>query len=131
MDAIIEMILTFLWEIFANLLVQFLLELGLRSLVEPFRKSEARHPVVAFIGCILLGTAAGYLSLFVLPYQLFHTKHLKGYSLFFVPISCGVTMAGLRRLRERQDKPLVFIDSFTYGYTFAFFMTFVRSYNTW
>lgn len=131
MDAILEMILTFLWEIFANLLAQILLELGLRSLVEPFRKSEERHPVLAFIGCILLGTAAGYLSLVFLPYQLFHAKHLQGYSLFFVPFTCGVSMAALRRLRKRQEKPLVFMDSFTYGYTFAFFMTFVRSYNTW
>jgi hypothetical protein len=44
MEAIFEMVLTFLWEIFANLIVQLLLELGLRSLVEPFRKSEVRHP---------------------------------------------------------------------------------------
>lgn len=128
---IVEMILTFLWEILANLLAQFLLEVGLRSLVEPFRKSEARHPVLAFIGCILLGTAAGYLSLLLLPYQVFHAKYLHGYSLFLVPLACGVTMAGLRRLRERQEKPVVFMDSFTYGYTFAFFMTFVRSYQAW
>jgi hypothetical protein len=130
-EAIFEMILTFLGEIFADLLLQFLLELGLRSLVEPFRKSEVRHPVLAFIGCIMLGTAAGFLSLLFLPYQFFHAKYLQGYSLFFVPFICGLSMAGLRRLRERQDKPLVFIDSFTYGYTFAFFMTLVRSYNAW
>jgi hypothetical protein len=130
-EAIFEMVLTFLWEIFANLLVQFLLELGLRSLVEPFRKSEVRHPAFAFIGCILLGTFAGYLSLLFLPNQFFHAKHLQGYSLFFVPFTCGLSMAGLRRLRECQEKPLVFIDSFTYGYTFAFFMTLVRSYNSW
>jgi hypothetical protein len=129
-EAVFEMILSFLWEIFANLLVQFLLELGLRSLIEPFRKSEVRHPVLAFIGCIILGTVAGYLSLLCLPYQFFHAKHLQGYSLFFVPFACGLSMAALRRLRERQDKSLVFIDSFTYGYTFAFFMTLVRSYNT-
>ncbi|HJV33819.1 hypothetical protein [Geomonas sp.] len=131
MDAIFELILSFLWEIFANLLVQFLLELGLRSLAEPFRKSEQRHPVLAFIGCIMLGTLAGYLSLLVFPYQLFHAQHLQGYSLFFVPLASGLTMAGLRKLRERQEKPLLFMDSFTYGYTFAFFMTFVRSYNVW
>jgi hypothetical protein len=130
-EAILEIILSFLWEIFSNLLVQFLLELGLRSLVEPFRKSEDRHPVLAFIGCILLGTVAGYLSLFFLPYQLFHAKHLQGYSLFFVPLTCGISMAGLRKLRQRQEKQLVFMDSFTYGYTFAFFMTFVRSYHAW
>jgi len=131
MEAIFEIILSFLWEIFGNLLVQFLLEVGLRALIEPFRKSEARHPVLAFLGCIILGTVAGYLSLFLLPYQLFHAQHLRGYSLFFVPLASGVAMAGLRLLRQRQEKQLVFLDSFTYGYTFAFFMTFVRSYNTW
>jgi hypothetical protein len=130
-EAIFEILLTFLWEILGNLLLQLLLELGLRSLVEPFRKSEVRHPVFAFIGCVMLGTAAGYLSLFFLPYQFLHLKHLQGYGLFFVPLTCGIAMAGLRRLRERQEKPLVFMDSFTYGYTFAFFMTLVRSYHIW
>ncbi len=129
MEIIIDFILGFLWEVFANLLFEFLVELGLRSIVEPFRKSDQRHPVIAFIGCIVLGTGAGFLSTAILPDQFFHTKHLQGYSLLFVPLFCGASMAGLRRLRERQEKQVVFIDSFVYGYTFAFFMSLVRYYN--
>lgn len=131
MEIIFEFIIGFVGEIVADLLCQFLVELGLRSLVEPFRKSDQRHPVLAFIGCILLGTGAGFLSTAVLPSQFFHPNHLRGYSLLFVPLVCGASMAGLRRLRERQGKQVVFIDSFVYGYTFAFFMTLVRYYRAW
>jgi hypothetical protein len=130
MEIIFEFIMGFIWEIGANLLFEFLFELGLRSIFEPFRKSDQRHPVLAFIGCIILGTGAGFLSTVILPNQMFHPKHLQGYGLLFVPLFCGISMSGLRRLRERQGKQVVFMDSFVYGYTFAFFMTLVRYYYT-
>jgi hypothetical protein len=130
-EIIFDIIFGLLQELVANLLFQFLLELGLRSLVEPFRKNDQRHPVIALLGCILLGTGAGFLTTAIFPNQFVHTKHLQGYSLLFVPLLCGASMSGLRRIRERQGKQVVFMDSFVYGYTFAFFMTLVRYYRAW
>jgi hypothetical protein len=129
LEAIFELVFGVLWELFANLVFQVLIELGMRSLVEPFRKSDRRHPILAFIGSILLGSLAGIASLWIFPNHIFHFKHLQSYGLFFVPLFCGATMAGLRRLRESKGQPVFFMDSFAYGYTFAFFMTLVRFYR--
>ncbi|GFO65471.1 hypothetical protein M1B72_17080 [Geomonas paludis] len=129
MEAIFELIFGLLWELFANIIFQLLVELGLRSLVEPFRKSDRMHPVFAFIGSILLGSLAGVVSLWIAPNHIVHSKHLQGYGLLFVPLLCGVTMAGLRQLKESKGRQVFFLDSFTYGYTFALFMSLVRFYR--
>ncbi|MBJ6800522.1 hypothetical protein [Geomonas propionica] len=129
MEAIFELVFGLLWELFANLVFQLLVELGMRSLVEPFRKSDRRHPVLAFFGTILLGSLAGVASLWIVPNHIFHLKHLQGYGLVYAPLLCGATMAGLRRLKESRGRQVFFLDSFTYGYTFALFMSLVRFYR--
>ena len=129
MEAIFELVFGLLWELFANLIFQLLAELGMRSLVEPFRKSDRRHPFLAFLGSILLGSLAGVASLWIVPSHVFNSKHLQGYGLIYVPLLCGANMAGLRRLKESRGRQVFFLDSFTYGYTFALFMSLVRFYR--
>lgn len=67
MEAILELFFGLLWELFANIIFQLLVELGMRSLAEPFRKSDRRHPMLAFIGSIMLGSLAGLVSVRIVP----------------------------------------------------------------
>ena len=117
-----QIFLEFVLQIFGELLV----ELGLRSLAEPFRERETRNPFLAFFGYAILGFLVGGLSLSIFPQSFVRSSGLHGINLFITPILAGLVMSGVGWLRHRHGGSVMRLDSFGYGFIFAFGMSLVR-----
>lgn len=119
--------LEFLIEIIGELLLQacieFLGEIGLRSLAEPFRKPP--NPWLAALGYFIFGALAGGISLLVFPTHLV-AEELRLANLVLTPIVVGLLMAALGAWRARHGQIILRIDRFSYGFLFALSLALVR-----
>lgn len=116
------------FEVLGELLLQvggeFVFELLLRSLKEPFRKQPG--PVVAAFGYAFYGTALGGLSLLVLPAHLVPGGGFRVLNLALTPIVVGLCMVALGAWRARHGQRVLRIDRFWFGYLFALAFAVVR-----
>ena len=127
---ILFQILVVLFEFVLEIAGSLLVELGVRSLSEVTINQDDRNPIFAGIGYGLLGAVAGGLSLLIFPEAFARSEKFHGISLFISPVLAGVAMAGFGWLLERSGKRRLRIDSFVYGFVFAFPMALVRFYFT-
>lgn len=126
MEFIAEFFVSIVLEFLLQLIGEVFLELGWRSLGEPFLQREKRNPVLAAIGYCLFGFLFGGISLLVFPRTLVRGEKFYNLDLLIAPVLAGLTMAALGRLRERQGKTVMRLDSFVYGFIFAFTMASIR-----
>jgi hypothetical protein len=119
-----------IFELFLEALIEiggeFFFELGLRSLSEPFAPRGERSAILAGVGYALLGLIAGGLSLLIFPNHFVSIERLHGISLLVSPVLAGLGMAGFGWLLKRTGKRRLRLDSFVYGFIFAFPMAIVR-----
>jgi hypothetical protein len=99
-------------------------ELGLRSMAEPFRRKP--NAWLAVLGHVLLGTLLGAISLCAFPNHLTRDGWPRLLNLVFTPVLAGLAMALLGRWRARRGDPVLRIDQFAYGYLFALAVAVVR-----
>lgn len=123
--AIFGFLLEGLFEILAQVVFEVAAEIGLRSLVEPFRKPRPINPVLASIGYALYGAIAGGLSL-LLPRVFIAPLWLRILNLIVTPVVCGFVMAKMGKIRDRREEEIMKIDTFFYGYIFALAMALIR-----
>ena len=126
MELIVEVFVSFFFEFLLQVFGELLAQLGLRSLGEPFASREERNPILAAIGYCLLGLFLGGLSLLVFPEPFVRSERFPGINLIFTPVLTGLAMSSIGRLRERQGKSVLRLDTFVYGFLFAFAMAIVR-----
>ena len=125
-----EAVFSFLAEVVVDILAQVLLEIltsfGWESLDHAVRRERRAHPVFAGTGHLVIGLAAGIVSLFVLPHRLTPLSPLPGLSLAVSPILTGIFMDRIGEWwRERgRDRPKLF--SFWAGAICAFGIALVR-----
>jgi len=128
-ELLFELLLAF-GELFLEVLFEFageaLLDLALRAIAEVFETSRFTSPVLASVGYTLLGASAGGLSLFIFPHPLVHPSRLHGINLLVSPIVTGLVMSLIGSILSRQGKKVVQIESFGYGFAFAFGMALIR-----
>lgn len=117
-------------EVFLEAAFEFAAEslgaLILRGLATIFDTSEFRNPFVACIGYVFLGGVAGGLSLFLFPHPLVHHSRIPGVSVVVSPILAGFGMSLLGRTLRKRNKKVMQIETFGYGFAFAFGMALVR-----
>lgn len=126
MEVIAEFLLQLILEFLLQIVGELAIELPFRCLGETFRKRESRNPVLAGIGYGLLGLIMGGLSLLVFPQSFVRSERFHGINLVITPLLAGLAMSGLGWLRERKGQPRLRLDSFVYGFIFAFAMALVR-----
>jgi hypothetical protein len=126
MEFIAEFFVSIVLEFLLQIISQASLELGWHSLGAPFLQREKRNPVLAAIGYCLLGFIFGLLSLLVFPRTLVRGERFYNLDLLIAPVLAGLTMSAVGRLRERQGKTVLRLDSFVYGFIFAFTMASIR-----
>lgn len=129
MELLFEVLLVifeFLMEFAGSLFV----DLGLRSVSETTATREERNPILAGIGYGLLGLIAGGVSLLIFPEAIARSQKFHGINLLISPVLAGLAMAGFGWLLERRGKRRLRLDSFVYGFIFAFPMALVRFYFT-
>jgi hypothetical protein len=124
MELLFELLFQLLGELLLQLFAEALFELGLRSIAEPFRIKP--NPWLAAVGYIVLGGAAGGLSLLVFPHAFIASDFGRLVNLGITPVLAGSAMAALGAWRRSHDQELIRIDRFAYGYLFAIAMAFVR-----
>ena len=127
MEIIFEIVFEVVFEFILLTVGEVLVEVGLRGVSEPFKHSETRNPILAFIGYGVGGAVMGGLSLLIFPAPLVvGVLGFRGVSLIVSPLLAGAAMSGLGWLRRRQGKRLLRLDRFAYGAVFAFGMALVR-----
>ena len=127
-----ELIFEFLFSIFGELLLQIvvevLIELGFNGVASIFQTRKNRSPLLAFIGYCIIGSLAGALSLWIVPHQVIESEIFAILNLLITPIFAGLLMSYMGFLRKRRGKDVIRLDSFVYGFIFAFAMALVRYY---
>ena len=120
--ALAELILEVLFELAG----EAILDLALRALGEVLGSSEFKNPLLASFGYAVLGALTGGLSLVIFPHPLIHPSKIHGVSLLIAPVVTGSVMAMTGSILHRQGKKASQIESFGYGFTFAFGMALIR-----
>ena len=126
MEFIGELLLSFLLEFLLPFIGELFLDIGIRSLGEPFMARERRNPFLAGLGYSLLGLIFGGVSLLIFPYAFVRSETFHGINLLITPVLSGLGMCALGWLRRRRGEPVLRLDSFLYGFLFAFMMALVR-----
>jgi len=113
-------------ELFLELAGEAILDFALRAIAQVFEDSEISSPVLASVGYGLLGVLTGGLSLLIFPHPLVHPSRIHGISLLVNPVIAGVVMSSIGSMLRKRDKRVVQIESFGYGFAFAFGMALLR-----
>jgi len=124
MEIIFEVLFSFVGEFLLQVFAEALVELGLHSVREPFRRPP--NPWLAAVGYALFGAIAGGISLWILPTLLVHSHSMQLMNVVLTPIAAGLAMMAMGAWRRRRDQELIRIDKFAYGYLFALGMALVR-----
>lgn len=124
MAFLLEVLLPLVGELVLQLFFEVLVELGLRSVAEPFQPRP--NPWLAALGYGLLGSAAGAISLLLFPSSLIASPFGRLLNLGLTPVVAGAAMAALGAWRRSRDQEPIRLDRFVYGYLFAAAMALVR-----
>ncbi len=122
LEILFELLLELIFQVFGELLV----ELGLHSLAEPFRKQP--NIWVAVLGYVLLGGIVGAVSVWLMPQHLTRDGWPRLVNLVVTPVLAGFAMTLIGLWRARRGDPVLRIDRFACGYLFALTVAVVR-YN--
>jgi hypothetical protein len=144
-----EDLLGFVFELILEVLIQVLFEGGIAAAsrardregdasspsrshrgfrLAPFLRAtlSRANPPLTILKFTVLGLGLGFISVLILPHPLLHPSKLHGISLLVSPVITGTIMALIGRAVRRRGSAPVRIESFTYGFTFAFAMSLIR-----
>jgi hypothetical protein len=144
-----EDLLGFIFEFVVEVLIQIVFEAGVDAASRVYRSEEdgavasrahRRFRFLPFLRFTLsttnlpftilkftmLGLTFGFVSILVLPHPLVHPSRFHGISLLISPVVTGLIMGFIGRAVRRRGKTPVRIESFAYGFTFAFAMALIR-----
>jgi hypothetical protein len=125
--SVVGWLLQLLGELFIQILGQLAGEAIGHGVREIFRKPPI-NPWLAAIGYAVLGAALGGLSVLVVPDLLIKTHWLRAANLVLTPLIAGLAMAGLGAWRRRHEKDVIRLETFAYGFLFAFSMACARGW---
>jgi hypothetical protein len=131
MEDLLGELLGFILEIFLEVLIQVVFEAG----VAAASRAPRRFRIVPLLRVILSPTTPALktlkftflgLCLLILPHPLAHSSKFHGISLLLSPVITGLVMGLIGRIVRRRGKIPVQIESFAYGFTFAFAFSLIR-----
>lgn len=126
MELLLQIIFEFFLEFIVQIIGEVFLEIGFQKFSAAHSVRKALNVTLAVIMYFGLGVITGWLSILIFPHSFIRSSKLHGISLIIIPLLAGLTMSGIGWLRERQGKPVIRLDTFTYGFIFAFGMALVR-----
>jgi hypothetical protein len=120
----------FVLEVFGEVILQVLGELianfVARALADPLRPATERDPFYAFFGYIFFGLILGGLSLLVFPHYFITIPHLRVLNLIGSSLLAGLAISFIGRWKQRRGKRVIRLDTFAYGFVFAFSLALIR-----
>jgi len=113
-------------DVFLQLLAEGLVDVASRGLSEVVETERAKDVVVSTLSYAAAGALVGTISLAIFPHPLVHPSRIHGISLLISPVATGLTMSLIGSMLRKSDKKVVPIESFGYGFAFAFGMALIR-----
>ena len=120
------MVLEPILEAILELIASAIMDLASRLLADSFDALESAPPVIATVVYTALGMFAGGCSVLVFPHHLVHPSRIPGISLVVSPILTGAALSLIGALLRSREKTTTRIETFRYGFAFAFGMSTVR-----
>jgi hypothetical protein len=113
---------------------EFLLQMVFEGVAELFghavkkrsKRTTPMRPEIAALGYALFGALAGGASLWLMPHLFIQSEPLRFVNLIVTPVLSGAVMGWMGSWRRRHDKSTVRLETFAYGFCFAFAMAVVR-----
>jgi|ERR1017187_1618714 hypothetical protein len=115
-----------LFEAVFEIACEGLASLLTRAMSKLFNTISDVNPVATAFALGMLGVSVGFLSVVVYPHPLVHPSRLHGVSVIVSPLITGFVMSQLGRLLRKHGRRVMPIESFGYGFVFAFAMALVR-----
>lgn len=115
-----------LFEAVFEIACEGLASLLTRAMSKLFNTISDVNPVVTALALGMLGVLVGFLSVVVYPHPLVHPSRLHGVSVIASPLITGFVMSQWGRLLRKHGRRVMPIESFGYGFVFAFAMALVR-----
>jgi hypothetical protein len=84
------------------------------------------RPVLWALGCLLMGTLAGGISLPILPHSMITTPSLRAINVIGTPVLVSACMLVIGNWRAAKGREPVKLDRFSNAFCFAFAMALVR-----
>ena len=128
--SLLELFLEFFFEAAFEFAAEFLTFLIWRGVAAVFDATEFKNPALACIGYVFLGGIVGGLSLLLFPHPLVHPSRVPGLSVVISPVLAGLGMSLVGSTLRKRNKKVMQIESFGYGFAFAFGMAVVRFFFT-
>ena len=125
MPELFSLILELLGDLLLQLLGEAIFDLALRALGRFFKSPEFEPVAVAGL-YLALGAFAGGFNLRIFPHALFRLARFHGISLLISPTASGAIMSLIGSILRRKGKRVIQIETFWYGFAFAFGMALVR-----
>jgi hypothetical protein len=119
-----EFIIDILGEFILQVVLEVLVEIGLHSIREPFKRPQ--NAWLASVGYTIFGCAAGAISLWISPTNFIPEGTLRKLNLVATPVAVGVVMAFAGAYRTKRGQRLVRLNRFSYGFLFALSIALVR-----
>jgi hypothetical protein len=113
-----ELVLQIVWEVVAELIGH--------GIKRPLLQRKPVEPWLAAIGYLVAGVLAGFLSLWIVPEVFVKAPWLRVANLLLTPVASGLIMAWIGTWRSRREKEVIRIETFSYGFLFAFSMALMR-----
>lgn len=119
-----------LFELVLSLFGEVLAELALHELGRiPWMRKTGRVVLTAIL-YFGAGVVAGFISLQIFPKAFARSSTVPGISLVITPVLGGVFLSYIAWLRVRTWDWTIRLETFAYGFLFAFAMTLLRFYFT-
>ncbi len=112
-----ELILDVVLQVFGELVLELVFELGFRAVASLFRPGEGR--VRIGFGYAVAGALLGGVSSVFVKRLLLHDEWMRYANLVGSPILVGLVMGFLGRARSRRNLDRLPLDTFAFGYLFA------------
>jgi hypothetical protein len=116
--------LELLLEVFGELILELVFELGFRAIAAMFRHSDRR--VGLAFGYAIAGLCLGGMSAVFVKGLLLHDPWMRYANLVGSPLVVGLMMGYLGRVRSRRRLDRIPLDTFAFGYLFALCFAFAR-----
>ena len=126
MELFLQIFFEFFVEFVLQIALEVLLEVGLHKLSVTSWAYKTINATLAVFMYFALGFLVGWFSIMVFPRSFIRASSLHGISLIITPTLAGLTMAGIGWLRTRQGSSRIRLDSFAFGFIFAFGMSLLR-----
>ena len=126
MEVLLQIIFEFFLEFIVQIIGEVFLEVAFQKLSAASWARKALNATLAVIMYFGLGVITGWFSILIFSHSFIRSSRLHGISLIITPLLAGLTMSGVGWVRQRQGKPVIRLDTFAYGFIFAFGMALVR-----